>query len=48
MDNRNIKFSGKCPKCQKEITLDITKSITEDGEVYRCPHCGYVFRYTER
>ena len=38
----------KCPKCQKDIKIDITKALDPDGELYRCPHCGYAFRYTER
>jgi len=37
----------KCPKCHKDVTLDITKSISDDGEVFKCPHCGWKFRYTE-
>ena len=35
----------KCPKCGKEIELDISKSVTDDGEVFRCPQCQYLFRF---
>ena len=38
----------KCPKCGKDVTINIGNSVTEDGEAYMCPHCKYVFRYTER
>ena len=35
----------KCPKCKKEVVIKIQNSISEDGEVYRCHHCGWDFRY---
>lgn len=35
----------KCPKCKKDVQIDISKSISEDGEVYRCPYCLFDFRY---
>lgn len=38
----------KCPKCNKEIKLDISQSVSEDGEVYICPYCKYLFRFTEK
>lgn len=38
----------KCPKCKKDVEINIAKSITSDGEVFKCPHCKYKFRYTER
>ena len=34
-----------CPKCKKEISIDISKSISDDGEVFVCPECKYKFRY---
>ena len=37
----------KCPKCGKEVKIDIVNSISDDGEVFRCPHCHYDFRYVE-
>ena len=38
----------KCPKCKKEIKINIANAIDEDGELYDCSYCGYTFRYTER
>lgn len=37
----------KCPKCGKETEINIAHSVSEDGEVHRCQHCGYHFRYVE-
>lgn len=34
-----------CPKCQKETEFFVNNSISEDGEVFRCQHCGWPFRY---
>jgi len=38
----------KCPKCGEDVEINIARSITDDGEVYMCPNCGYKIRYTER
>ena len=38
----------KCPKCAQEIKIDIKNSIDENGEVYECPYCRYIFIYTEK
>lgn len=38
----------KCPKCNELVEIDISKSISDDGEVFMCPHCKYVFRYVEK
>ena len=38
----------KCPKCNKNVEIDIAHSVSDDGEVFRCPHCGFQFRYVER
>lgn len=35
----------QCPKCHKETEFFTQTSISEDGEVYRCQHCGWPFRY---
>lgn len=35
----------KCPKCKKETEIDISKAVDEEGEVFSCQHCGYLFRY---
>ena len=37
----------KCPKCDKEVEIDIVNSVSEDGEVFVCPHCGYYFRFVD-
>ena len=37
----------KCVKCNNEVKLDIAKVLDEEGEVYRCPHCGFMFRYAD-
>ena len=38
----------KCPKCKEDVVLNIAKCVDENGEVFRCPKCGYLIRYTER
>ena len=38
----------KCPKCGKEVKIDIANSISDDGEVFQCPYCKYQFRYVEK
>lgn len=38
----------RCPKCGKEVTLNISNSISDDGEVFRCNHCNWPFRYTDK
>ena len=38
----------KCPKCHKDVEIDIAKAIDENGEVFMCPHCKFKFRYTRR
>lgn len=31
----------KCVRC-------IATAVDEEGEVFRCPCCGFVFRFTEK
>ena len=38
----------KCPHCNKPVTIDISKAIDEEGEVYICKHCREKFRYIEQ
>lgn len=38
----------KCVKCNNEVKLDISKALDEEGEVFKCPHCGYMFRYADQ
>ena len=33
----------KCPKCNQDNVLDIAHAIDENGEVFRCKHCGFPF-----
>ena len=37
----------KCPKCGKEFTINISHSISSDGEIFLCPHCKWKVRYVE-
>lgn len=37
-----------CPKCKKEVEINIKNAIDEEGEVFHCPHCGWDFRYTTK
>lgn len=37
-----------CPKCNKSIHLDISKALDEDGEVFKCPNCKWIFRFAIR
>ena len=35
-----------CPKCKKPTSFEMVRdAIDEEGEVYRCKHCGWPFRY---
>lgn len=38
----------KCPKCGKEVKLDVAKTIDEEGEVFKCEHCNWPFRYVQK
>jgi DNA-directed RNA polymerase subunit RPC12/RpoP len=38
----------KCPKCGKEVKLDVAKTIDEEGEVFKCDHCNWPFRYVQK
>jgi DNA-directed RNA polymerase subunit RPC12/RpoP len=35
----------KCPKCRKETSFELRDAIDEEGEIYRCQHCGWPFHY---
>ena len=37
----------KCPKCKKDVQINIAKCVDELGEVHRCPNCGYNFRWVK-
>jgi len=38
----------KCPKCQNEVEINIMNAIDENGEVFICPNCNHIFRYTDK
>ena len=38
----------KCIKCQRDINIDISNALDEDAEVFKCPHCGFIFRYADK
>ena len=38
----------KCVNCGNETEVDISRAIDEEGETFRCEHCGYPFRYTNK
>lgn len=38
----------KCPKCKEDTEINISRAIDEEGEVFRCVHCGYPFRYAKK
>ncbi len=36
----------KCPKCGKETAFEPERdAIDDEGEIYRCQHCGWLFHY---
>lgn len=37
----------KCVKCGKETEINLHNALDEEGEVFKCQHCGYMFRYTK-
>lgn len=38
----------KCIKCGEDVTINIANAQDEDGEVFVCPNCGQVFRFTHK
>ena len=35
-----------CPKCERQTSFAFpSDAIDEDGEFYRCQHCGWPFPY---
>ena len=34
-----------CPKCGKDITFNMPDDAIDEGEFYRCQHCGWPFHY---
>ena len=37
----------KCVNCGNETEINIANAIDSEGEVFKCDHCGYPFRYVE-
>lgn len=37
-----------CPKCHEETEFFLNEALDENGEVYKCKNCGYLFRYTKK
>lgn len=43
------KITIDCPKCKNPTSFEMMKdAIDSEGEVYRCQHCGWPFRFTDR
>lgn len=38
----------KCPKCKKDTSFLLNEALDENGEVFRCKNCGYLFRFTDK
>jgi DNA-directed RNA polymerase subunit RPC12/RpoP len=38
----------RCINCGSAVAIDISRALDENGEEFRCPHCGFVFRYAKR
>ena len=38
----------KCYKCGNDISIDISKALDDEGETFRCPSCGSIFRYASK
>jgi predicted RNA-binding Zn-ribbon protein involved in translation (DUF1610 family) len=37
----------KCPKCGGDVIIDISKAVDSEGEVFKCPNCGWDLRYAD-
>ena len=35
-----------CVQCGNEVEINIANAHDEEGEVFECPHCGLIFRYS--
>ena len=42
------KKTTKCINCNNDVEIDIAKAIDEEGEVFHCPCCGFIFSYTDK
>ena len=37
-----------CPRCGSSVSIDISKAVDSEAEVFICPECRYRFRFTEK
>jgi predicted RNA-binding Zn-ribbon protein involved in translation (DUF1610 family) len=45
-EHREKRNSIVCPKCGRTTRFDLhSDALDEDGELYRCQHCGWPFHY---
>lgn len=47
MDQSKISIMEKinCPKCDREVEIDISNAADENAESYMCPHCHFIFGF---
>lgn len=45
---KNTKGIVRCPKCGREVKIDISHAVDTEAEVFMCPECKYRFRFTEK
>jgi predicted RNA-binding Zn-ribbon protein involved in translation (DUF1610 family) len=38
----------KCINCGHEVEINISKAVDEEGEEFKCPNCGFIFRYADK
>ena len=36
-----------CPKCKKKTSFQLNEAVDELGEVFKCEHCGWLFRFVK-
>lgn len=37
----------KCPKCGKDVEINVANACDEHGEEFICNSCGFPFRYVK-
>lgn len=38
----------KCVNCGNDVEISIAKAIDEEGEVFMCSNCGFIFSYMDK